>query len=167
MLVWPKKVSLIKKLPVSKLGSFLKSNFDLNQTWKIVLTQNHKIWNFNATELLDILINDRRKALQFCKKSKLGRVMTKNIIVQKTHGQNIWIEVKKSRKIGQDLGKLWYLFLLTFWLLLPTRIPSSEADSKRAAPPPSSYFLQSLVFFKSLWRTTTCVIRNWSLITHL
>ena len=164
MLVWPKKVSLIKKLPVSKLESFLKSNFDLNQTWKIVLTQNHKIWNFNATELLDILINDRRKALQFCKRSKLGRVMTKNIIVQKTHGQNIWIEVKKSGKIGQDLGKLWYLFLHTFWLLLPTRIPSSEADSKRAAggAPPSPYFLQSLVFFKSLWRTTNCVIRSWA-----
>ena len=40
---------------------FVKSNFHLNQTCKIVLTQNHEIWNFTATESLDIFIKDRRK----------------------------------------------------------------------------------------------------------
>ena len=35
------KVSSVKKLPISNVESFLKSNFDLNKICKIVLTQNH------------------------------------------------------------------------------------------------------------------------------
>ena len=33
--------SSIKKLPISKVESLLKSNFDLNQVWKVLLTQSH------------------------------------------------------------------------------------------------------------------------------
>ena len=38
---WLKKFSLFKKQLISKIESFLKSNFDLNQGYKIVLTQTH------------------------------------------------------------------------------------------------------------------------------
>ena len=41
VLIWLKYVISIKKLPISKVQSFLKSNFDLNQMCKTVLTQNH------------------------------------------------------------------------------------------------------------------------------
>ena len=47
-----KKVSSIKKLPISEVEIFLKSTFDQNKICKIVLTQSHYIWNFNATKLL-------------------------------------------------------------------------------------------------------------------
>ena len=67
---WLQKVSSTKTLPTSKVESLVKPNFDLNQTCKIILTQNHEIWNFNATELIDILIKDRRKLLHLWKMSK-------------------------------------------------------------------------------------------------
>ena len=38
---WLKNVSSFKKQLIDKVESFLKSNFDLNQRYKIVLTQNH------------------------------------------------------------------------------------------------------------------------------
>ena len=41
------KSYFFQKLPISKVESFLKSNFDLR---KILLTQSHQIWNFNATD---------------------------------------------------------------------------------------------------------------------
>ena len=47
---WRKKVSSINKMPISKIESFLKSNFGWNQICKIVLTQNHQIWNFNVSD---------------------------------------------------------------------------------------------------------------------
>ena len=81
--IWLQKVSSTKTLPTSKVESLVKPNFDLNQTCKIILPQNHEIWNFNATELIDILIKDRRKFLHLWKMSKnwslevLGRVKTK------------------------------------------------------------------------------------------
>ena len=54
-----KKVSSIKKLKISKVETFPKSIFNLNQIWKIVFTQSHYIWNFKATDLLYILIKVR------------------------------------------------------------------------------------------------------------
>ena len=48
---WLENVSSFKKQLIDKVESFLKLNFDLNQRYKIVLTQNHQIWNFNATDL--------------------------------------------------------------------------------------------------------------------
>ena len=33
--------SSVKKLPISKVKSILRSNFDLNQIWTLVLTQSH------------------------------------------------------------------------------------------------------------------------------
>ena len=41
VLIWLKNVTSIKKLPITKAEGFLKSNFDLNQIWKKVLTENH------------------------------------------------------------------------------------------------------------------------------
>ena len=38
---WLKNVSSFKKQLIGKFQSFLKSNFNLNQEYKIVLTQNH------------------------------------------------------------------------------------------------------------------------------
>ena len=38
---WLKNVSSFKKQLIEKVQSFLKSNFGLNQGYKIVLTQNH------------------------------------------------------------------------------------------------------------------------------
>ena len=43
---WLKHVSSFKKQLIGIVESFLKSNFDLNQRYNIVLTQNHSIWNF-------------------------------------------------------------------------------------------------------------------------
>ena len=39
------------------------SNYDLNETCKIVLTQNRCIWNFSTIELLEISRKDRKRAL--------------------------------------------------------------------------------------------------------
>ena len=52
---WLKNVNSFKKQLIGKVESFLKSNFDLNQRYRIVLTQS-QIWNFNATELLHVFI---------------------------------------------------------------------------------------------------------------
>ena len=38
--------------------------FDLNQTWKIVPTENCSIWSFFAKNLLSIIIKDLTKVLQ-------------------------------------------------------------------------------------------------------
>ena len=39
--IWLKKVSSIKKLPISKLESFLKTKSDLKETFKITLMHDH------------------------------------------------------------------------------------------------------------------------------
>ena len=41
---WLKNVTSFRKQQISQVESFLKSNFDLNQGYKIMLTQNHQIW---------------------------------------------------------------------------------------------------------------------------
>ena len=87
----PQKSS-IKKLPMSKIENFPKSNFDLNLIWKIVLTQNQYIWNFNAIELLYIF-----KDWNYRKCQKI-EVMTNN---QAISDKNFLSRVKKSFKIGQ------------------------------------------------------------------
>ena len=46
VLSWIKNVNFIKKMPVSKVESFLKSNYDLNQICKIVLTLQHLVHLF-------------------------------------------------------------------------------------------------------------------------
>ena len=56
MLIW------LKKLTISKVESFLMSNFDLIKYLKLCLQKNYEIGNFSATELLDIFIKDRKKA---------------------------------------------------------------------------------------------------------
>ena len=48
----------------------IKSNFDLNQIYKISLTQKHLIWNFNAYGLLYIFFYDCRNTLKLQKMSK-------------------------------------------------------------------------------------------------
>ena len=40
-LIWLQSVSSIRKLTINKPKNFLESNFQLNQTYKIALTQNH------------------------------------------------------------------------------------------------------------------------------
>ena len=87
----PQKSS-IKKLPMSKIENFPKSNFDLNLIWKIVLTQNQYIWNFNAIELLYIF-----KDWNYRKCQKI-EVMTNN---QAISDKIFLSRVKKSFKIGQ------------------------------------------------------------------
>ena len=58
-----KKIKL-KKLPVSKIESLLKSGFNLNQMCEIVVIDNCEIWNFNATWVLYIFVKYRKKALK-------------------------------------------------------------------------------------------------------
>ena len=41
---WLKNVTSFRKQQIDQVESFLKSNFDLNQGYKIMLTQNHQIW---------------------------------------------------------------------------------------------------------------------------
>ena len=55
-----KKIISIKKLTKGKVESLVKSNFDLNQICKTVLTQRHSFWNINTTGLLYIFIEDER-----------------------------------------------------------------------------------------------------------
>ena len=43
---WLGKVSLFRKQLIVTIESFLDTHFDLNQGYKIVLTQNLEIWNF-------------------------------------------------------------------------------------------------------------------------
>ena len=43
---WLKNVSSFKKQLIGRVESFLELNFELNQGYKIVLIQNHLIWNF-------------------------------------------------------------------------------------------------------------------------
>ena len=62
-----KKKKFIKKLPLRKVESFLKSNFNLNQICKFVLKKEK---NFNATDLLYILVKDWRNVLKSYKMSK-------------------------------------------------------------------------------------------------
>ena len=40
----------IKKLPISKVESFVKSNFDIHQKYKIALIQDHNNLNLNDTD---------------------------------------------------------------------------------------------------------------------
>ena len=55
---WLKNVSSFRKQPIDQVESFLKSNFDLNQWYKILLTQNHQILKLLTfgTDLLYILM---------------------------------------------------------------------------------------------------------------
>ena len=62
-----KTLSSIKDLPISKVESFLQSNFDLNQICETMLTQNHYIWSFKTTESLYNMIKSWRKALKLWK----------------------------------------------------------------------------------------------------
>ena len=63
-LIWLKKVSSIKKQPIRTVESFLKSNFELNQTFKMVLPQNLEIWNLNRNVLIYIHITKNKKTFQ-------------------------------------------------------------------------------------------------------
>ena len=52
-----KQVSFIKKPPISNAEIFPKRHFDLNQIYKILLSQNHSILIFNANELLSVFLS--------------------------------------------------------------------------------------------------------------
>ena len=71
MLIQLKQVAPIKKLPINKIESFLKSIFDLNLKSKIVPTQNHQFWNFNVTDLFCVFIQIHRNALELLKMPKI------------------------------------------------------------------------------------------------
>ena len=104
-----KMLVLSKKLPINKVESFPKSYFDQNQIFKIVLTQSHKIWNFNATHLLYIFIKYRRNALKKMSKiefwRRLGRVMAWNMLSQKIPNKIFGtkyknpVELDKARRV--------------------------------------------------------------------
>ena len=47
---WVGKGCSYQKIPISKLASSLKKKFDLNQTCKILLTQNQYFWKLYTTE---------------------------------------------------------------------------------------------------------------------
>ena len=47
---WVGKGCFYQKIPISKLATSLKKKFDLNQTCKILLTQNQYFWKLYTTE---------------------------------------------------------------------------------------------------------------------
>ena len=65
-----KKISSVKALPISKIESFVKSDFDPRQICKIALTQSHYIWNFYVHDLLYAFIKHRGNALKLLENSK-------------------------------------------------------------------------------------------------
>ena len=123
MFIWLEKVSSITKVVIRKGESFLKSNFDLNQMGKIVLKQNHEIWNFNAADLLYIFIKDWRNALKF-------KNMPKDWNLKETGPSNdeklvcsdsLWQKkLEQNKKLQAKLKMIRKVcFLLGYWLLLP------------------------------------------------
>ena len=112
VLIWLKKVNSTKKLLISKAESFLKSNFHLNQICKIVLTQSHYIWNFNAVTcfifLLKIgqMLSSYRKFFKNWRLKETRPSCDKKFSCSDNHGQNIWNKIEKSSKIGQDKKSL-------------------------------------------------------------
>ena len=107
-----KMLVLSKKLPINKVESFPKSYFDQNQIFKIVLTQSHKIWNFNATHLLYIFIKYRRNALKKMSKiefwRRLGRVMAWNMLSQKVPNKIFGTKYKNPVKLDKA-RRVWCL----------------------------------------------------------
>ena len=85
-LIWLNIVISIQKLLIRKVESFLKSNWNVDQTSKTMLTQNQWIWNSNAIPLFDLPIKDRIKAFQLWKMStvsrRIGKTITKNLFAQ-------------------------------------------------------------------------------------
>ena len=75
---------------------------------KIVLTRNHKVWSFNATDLLYIFIEFHRNALELKKIENIGvgrrldRIRSKNLLAQtildKIFGTKWSNPVKMNRK---------------------------------------------------------------------
>ena len=118
MLIWLIKVISIKKLPISKAESFLKSNFDLNQIWKIVRTQNHLNVELYRNWLSLYFIKDPINAFKLQKISKnwsfkeTGATYDQTFACSYNPIQNIWNPVKLEKKI-----KVRYLLLRVSWLL--------------------------------------------------
>lgn len=110
-LIWLKKVSSIKKQPIRTVESFLKSNFELNQTFKMVLPQNLEIWNLNRNVLIYIHITkNKRKTFQLWEMSKtwreLDQVLTKKLLTE-TIPENIFeksIEIQYNRTRIESFG---------------------------------------------------------------
>ena len=118
MLIWLIKVISIKKLPISKAESFLKSNFDLSQIWKIILTQNHLNVELYRNWLSLYFIKDPINAFKLQKISKnwsfkeTGATYDQTFACSYNPIQNIWNPVKLEKKI-----KVRYLLLRVSWLL--------------------------------------------------
>lgn len=73
-----KNISSTKKLPINKIQSFLKSDVDLNQTYKTVLTQKHQIWNLNVTKFF-LYCHERQDKSLFITKSFFSQTMPNKI----------------------------------------------------------------------------------------
>ena len=77
------KVSSIKKNTNEQSGKISKSITELNQIWKIVLTQKHEIWNFNAMSTLYFKWKQEKnfEVMENIRKLKFGGVMGKDYII--------------------------------------------------------------------------------------
>ena len=101
------------------MKAFSSQIFDLNQIRKIVLIQNHLIWNFNATDLLYILLKFIEMLWSYEKCQKIGvgkgmdQVRTKNLLAQKIADKIH--ATKRINPVKLDMKrKVWYLFLRVF-----------------------------------------------------
>ena len=85
---------------MSQNEKFLKSNYDLNQTYGIVLTQNQD------TKSLDLELKTREKLCIWKMKKKcwrrFDRVMVTNLFAQTILDKIFGGNKMKSSKIGQD-----------------------------------------------------------------
>ena len=148
MLFWFQKFSSINKLPISKVESFLKSNLDQNQICNIMLTQNHEIWNFNAIDLLYILLKTEEILWSYgkCQRklnidSDLADLWPKICLFRQSRTKH-WNKIEKFK--FDRTKKVWYLLLCVFWLIFLMENLALDTMS----PPILETFLIFLNFLK-------------------
>ena len=120
------------KLPISKDDSFLKSNFNLNQICKAVLTQSHETWHFNAT---NYRLRKCFEVIENVKKLKFEGDWTNK------PGQNTWNKIKKSNKVGQDKKSAMSIFCQFFHCYILLNFYFSPNDSPSKTMKNAFYFI--------------------------
>ena len=106
------KKKMVQLKNTNNLKNFLKSHFDINQIFKIMLKHSQQIWNFTTTVSYSVLNKDERND----RKEKFnGENLTfegdmvklrPNICLLKRYQESIRIKLKKFSKIGQDKKSL-------------------------------------------------------------
>ena len=105
MSIWFKKLSSVKKLPIS--------NGEGVNFWPKLNIQNSA-----HTKPLNLEAQCSWPALYFRYKRRLGRIIIKTLFAQTILGKIFAAEWESPVKLDRA-RKIWYLLLCVFWLLLP------------------------------------------------